>query len=161
MVLFIVGKVELKLREVRLSFCVLSHSPSDLLTTFISNCLGVAFTSKMVNPRPTMDNQFMFQKIYSELDYLAGGILMIPAGTEKPSKPAKDNSYVSPLWFLLSSFSIRLLMQFIDLNLRCSTLLKDLYLLLFIELDSLLARKQSSILCSSYSNLTLIYFLVS
>jgi centromere protein C len=48
----------------------------------------------MVDPRPTYNNKFMFQKIYTELDYLAGGILQIPAGAEKPTKPAKDNSYV-------------------------------------------------------------------
>lgn len=59
------------------------------------NLTGIAFTAKMVDPRPTYNNKFMFQKIYTELDYLAGGILQIPAGAEKPTKPAKDNSYVS------------------------------------------------------------------
>ncbi|ORY72568.1 Mif2/CENP-C like-domain-containing protein [Leucosporidium creatinivorum] len=54
----------------------------------------IAFTAKMVDPRPTYNNKFMFQKIYTELDYLAGGILQIPAGAEKPTKPAKDNSYM-------------------------------------------------------------------
>ena len=48
----------------------------------------------MIDPRPTYNNKFMFQKIFTELDYLAGGILLIPAGCEKPQKPAKDNSYV-------------------------------------------------------------------
>lgn len=57
---------------------------------------GIAFTKKMIDPRPTHDNSFMFQKIYTELDYFAGGILQIPVGGEKPQKPAKDNSYVRP-----------------------------------------------------------------
>lgn len=48
----------------------------------------------MMNPTPTLNNKFSFQKIYTELDYLAGGILMIPSGQQKPMKPAKDNSYV-------------------------------------------------------------------
>lgn len=48
----------------------------------------------MIDPRPTYNNKFAFQKIFTELDYLAGGILQIPAGAEKPTKPAKDNSYV-------------------------------------------------------------------
>ena len=48
----------------------------------------------MIQPQPTYNGKFMFQKIFTELDYLASGILQIPAGTEKPSKPAKDNSYV-------------------------------------------------------------------
>lgn len=47
-----------------------------------------------MNPTPTLNNKFSFQKIYTELDYLAGGILMIPSGQQKPMKPAKDNSYV-------------------------------------------------------------------
>lgn len=57
----------------------------------------------MIDPRPTYNNKFMFQKIFTELDYLAGGILQIPAGAEKPSKPAKDNSYVS--YALVLSFT--------------------------------------------------------
>ena len=53
----------------------------------------IAFTSKMIDPRPTYNNKFMFQKVFTELDYLASGILQIPAGAEKPSKAARDNSY--------------------------------------------------------------------
>lgn len=66
---------------------------------------GIAFTAKMMDPRPTYNHKFMFQKIFTELDYLAGGILQIPAGAEKPSKPAKDNSYVRPRACLLAGFS--------------------------------------------------------
>ncbi|KAI5479575.1 centromere protein C [Pseudohyphozyma bogoriensis] len=54
----------------------------------------IAFTAKMMDPKPTFRNKFAFQKIFSELDYLAGGILQIPAGCEKPSKNARDNSYM-------------------------------------------------------------------
>lgn len=53
----------------------------------------IAFTAKMIDPRPTYNNKFMFQKVFTELDYLASGILQIPAGAEKPSKAARDNSY--------------------------------------------------------------------
>lgn len=56
----------------------------------------IAFTAKMVDPRPTFNSKFSFQKIYTELDYMAAGILQIPAGIEKPPKPARDNSYVRP-----------------------------------------------------------------
>ena len=55
---------------------------------------GIAFTAKMMNPRPTFDGKFSYQKIYQELDYLAGGILTIPPNGEKALKPSKDNSYV-------------------------------------------------------------------
>ncbi|GAA5848563.1 hypothetical protein JCM8547_004552 [Rhodosporidiobolus lusitaniae] len=54
----------------------------------------IAFTKKMMDPKPTFDGQFAFQKIYQELDYLAGGVMVIPPGKQKATKPAKDNSYV-------------------------------------------------------------------
>jgi len=47
-----------------------------------------------MDPKQTFNNQYLFQKIYQELDYLAGGILVIPVGGQKQTKPAKDNSYV-------------------------------------------------------------------
>lgn len=55
---------------------------------------GIAFTAKMMDPKPTFDGKFSYQKIYQELDYLAGGVLNIPPGGEKGLKPSKDNSYV-------------------------------------------------------------------
>ncbi|GAA5914850.1 hypothetical protein JCM8208_003028 [Rhodotorula glutinis] len=54
----------------------------------------IAFTDKMMDPRPTFDKKFSYQKIYQELDYLAGGILTIPPNGEKALKPSKDNSYI-------------------------------------------------------------------
>ncbi|GAA5821027.1 hypothetical protein JCM10212_006726, partial [Sporobolomyces blumeae] len=54
----------------------------------------IAFTSKMIDPKATFNNQYQFQKIYQELDYLAGGVLVIPVGGQKSTKPAKDNSYI-------------------------------------------------------------------
>ncbi|GAA6037116.1 hypothetical protein JCM8097_008743 [Rhodosporidiobolus ruineniae] len=54
----------------------------------------IAFTAKMIDPKPTFDNKYSFQKIYQELDYLAGGIMVIPPGGKKAKKPSKDNSYV-------------------------------------------------------------------
>ncbi|GAA6009038.1 hypothetical protein JCM10207_004074 [Rhodosporidiobolus poonsookiae] len=54
----------------------------------------IAFTQKMMDPKATFDGQFSFQKIYQELDYLAGGIMVIPPDGAKGNKPAKDNSYI-------------------------------------------------------------------
>ncbi|GAA5904964.1 uncharacterized protein JCM6883_004924 [Sporobolomyces salmoneus] len=54
----------------------------------------IAFTENMMDPKPAFNNQYQFQKIYQELDYLAGGILDIPVGGKKDTKPAKDNSYL-------------------------------------------------------------------
>ena len=55
---------------------------------------GVAFTSKMVTPKPAANNEFMFQKIFGDGDFIAAGQLIIPEGGKKPSKGTKDNSYV-------------------------------------------------------------------
>ncbi|KDE08014.1 hypothetical protein MVLG_01716 [Microbotryum lychnidis-dioicae p1A1 Lamole] len=54
----------------------------------------VAFTKKMINTKPAGQGQFRYQKIFSELDYLAGGIIDIPSGSEKPTKPSRDNTYI-------------------------------------------------------------------
>ncbi|SCV69126.1 BQ2448_2146 [Microbotryum intermedium] len=54
----------------------------------------VAFTKKMINTKPAGQGEFRYQKIFSELDYLAGGIIDIPSGSEKPQKPSKDNTYI-------------------------------------------------------------------
>ncbi|KPV75852.1 uncharacterized protein RHOBADRAFT_14144, partial [Rhodotorula graminis WP1] len=66
----------------------------------------IAFTDKMMDPRPTFDKKFSYQKIYQELDYLAGGILTIPPNGEKALKPSKDNSYVRRLLPLFLSLSL-------------------------------------------------------
>lgn len=50
----------------------------------------------MIEPKRLSNTAFGFQKVFTELDYLAGGILSIPKGAQKPLKPAKDNSYVRP-----------------------------------------------------------------
>lgn len=49
----------------------------------------------MMSPKKTFDGKFSYQKIYQELDYLAGGILTLPPDGEKSLKSSKDNSYVS------------------------------------------------------------------
>lgn len=50
----------------------------------------------MVQPVPVAKGAYRFEKIFSDGDYMAGGILEIPVGSKKPIKPAKDNSYVRP-----------------------------------------------------------------
>lgn len=62
---------------------------------FVANTeAGVAFTSKMVTPKPAANNEFMFQKIFGDGDFIAAGQLIIPVGGKKPSKGTKDNTYV-------------------------------------------------------------------
>ena len=49
----------------------------------------------MVNPRPTVSNDFLYHKIFAESDFMAGGQVILPVGGKKPSKSSNDNSYVS------------------------------------------------------------------
>lgn len=41
-------------------------------------------------------NGFKFQKVFGDASFVAAGMLEIPVGGEKPSKPTKDNTYVRP-----------------------------------------------------------------
>ncbi|KLO19245.1 hypothetical protein SCHPADRAFT_843935 [Schizopora paradoxa] len=54
----------------------------------------VAFTSKMVTPKPAADNNFLFQKIFGDGEFIAAGQLIIPVGGKKPNKGTKDNTYI-------------------------------------------------------------------
>ncbi|PIL24353.1 hypothetical protein GSI_14106 [Ganoderma sinense ZZ0214-1] len=54
----------------------------------------IAFTSKMVAPKPAAQGSFLFQKIFGEGDYLASGQLVIPPNSTKPTKSTKDNTFV-------------------------------------------------------------------
>lgn len=47
-----------------------------------------------MNTQATMNGDYSFQKVFTELDYMAGGIMIIPPKKSKPLKPARDNSYV-------------------------------------------------------------------
>jgi centromere protein C len=61
----------------------------------------IAFTSSMVTTKPAssksgkVNSTFRFQKIFTDGDFMAGGILEIPVNEKKPLKPARDNTYVS------------------------------------------------------------------
>lgn len=54
----------------------------------------MAFTAAMVNPKPAEKDDFLFQKIFGDGDFIAAGQLLIPPGKKKPVKPSRDNSYV-------------------------------------------------------------------
>ena len=57
-------------------------------------CAGVAFTSRMLNPKVAANSNYMFQKVFGDNDFIAAGQILIPPGEQKPAKPAKDNTYV-------------------------------------------------------------------
>ena len=66
---------------------------------------GIAYTAKKVEPKMAADHNWSFDKIFGDDDFIAAGQLIIPPRGRKPSKAAKDNTYVrfstSPM-FLLS-----------------------------------------------------------
>ena len=51
----------------------------------------------MVNPREAANSSWLFDKIFGDDDFIAAGQLIIPPRGRKPSKAAKDNTYVSSL----------------------------------------------------------------
>ncbi|KAF9532781.1 Mif2/CENP-C like-domain-containing protein [Crepidotus variabilis] len=54
----------------------------------------IAWTAKMVEPRLATDRTWSFDKIFGDDDFIAAGQLVIPPKGRKPSKAAKDNTYV-------------------------------------------------------------------
>ena len=56
---------------------------------------GIAFTAKMVEPQAAANNDWFFQKVFGDGDFIAAGQLIIPPKGRKPSKGTKDNTYVS------------------------------------------------------------------
>ena len=61
---------------------------------------GIAVVSATIDPQPSDKSSYRFQKIFTDGDFMAGGMLEIPVGDKKPLKPARDNSYVRFLCFL-------------------------------------------------------------
>ena len=55
---------------------------------------GIAFTAKMVRPKPAANNDWFFQKVFGDGEFIAAGQLIIPPKGRKPSKGTKDNTYV-------------------------------------------------------------------
>ena len=49
----------------------------------------------MVQPREAANSSWLFDKIFGDDDFIAAGQLIIPPKGRKPSKAAKDNTYVS------------------------------------------------------------------
>ncbi|KIO28010.1 hypothetical protein M407DRAFT_72414, partial [Tulasnella calospora MUT 4182] len=54
----------------------------------------IAQTAAMLNPKQPLNASYAFQKVFSDGEFVAGGVLEIPVGGKKPSKPARDNTYL-------------------------------------------------------------------
>lgn len=59
--------------------------------------VGIAFTARMVKPKAAANNDWFFQKVFGDGEFIAAGQLIIPPKGRKPSKGTKDNTYVRPL----------------------------------------------------------------
>ena len=49
----------------------------------------------MVDPKKVSSEDWSFQKVFGDADFMAAGVLVIPPQGRKSSKPSKDNTYVS------------------------------------------------------------------
>lgn len=59
---------------------------------------GVAFTSKMISTKQAGKHNYRFQKVFTDGDFMACGLLEIPPNEKKPLKPSKDNTFVGTSW---------------------------------------------------------------
>jgi centromere protein C len=58
----------------------------------------------MMDPKPTKNHAYKFQRIFTDADFMAAGILVIPANEAKPLKPARDNTYVRGCELVLATY---------------------------------------------------------
>ncbi|KAJ7706854.1 Mif2/CENP-C like-domain-containing protein [Mycena rosella] len=54
----------------------------------------IAFTAKMFQPTAAANNEWFFQKVFNDPDFVAAGQLLIPPKGRKPSKQTKDNTFI-------------------------------------------------------------------
>ncbi|KAJ6499184.1 Mif2/CENP-C like-domain-containing protein [Mycena sanguinolenta] len=54
----------------------------------------IAFTARMFSPAAAANNEWFFQKIFGDGDFIAAGQIVIPPKGRKPSKPSKDNTFI-------------------------------------------------------------------
>ena len=81
-------------REARSNYDV-SDLPYSLNTPFLMRLIGVGFTTRMYQPQMAANNEWKYQRIFADNEFIAAGQMTIPVGGRKPSKSAKDNTYVS------------------------------------------------------------------
>ncbi|WWC86037.1 uncharacterized protein L201_000908 [Kwoniella dendrophila CBS 6074] len=71
--------------------------PTGLVKTYpdgFESHRKIACPKALLNP-PNMENQsFDYQKVFGEGDFMAAGVVFIPIGSKKATKPSKDNAYV-------------------------------------------------------------------
>jgi len=66
------------------------------ICTLLKFITGIAFPSSQVEYRAAENEEFYFQKIFGDGEFIAAGQLLIPPNGQKPTKGTKDNTYVRP-----------------------------------------------------------------
>jgi centromere protein C len=69
---------------------------------------GVAYPTRLFNPKLAADGGWYFDKIFGDDDFIAAGQLTIPPSGRKPTKAAKDNTYVRTLLSTENRFCLML-----------------------------------------------------
>ncbi|KAI0797485.1 Mif2/CENP-C like-domain-containing protein [Abortiporus biennis] len=54
----------------------------------------LAYTHRMLHLKAATNGDFLFQKVFGDNDFIAAGQLVIPPGSQKPTKGTKDNTFV-------------------------------------------------------------------
>ncbi|KAF8077557.1 Mif2/CENP-C like-domain-containing protein [Lyophyllum atratum] len=54
----------------------------------------IAHTANMLEPKKVATDDWLFQKVFGDADFIAAGILIIPKDKRKPTKQTKDNTYI-------------------------------------------------------------------
>ncbi|KAG8893830.1 hypothetical protein FRB99_001679, partial [Tulasnella sp. 403] len=54
----------------------------------------VAKTRAMLDPKTPPGQEYSFEKVFTDAEFIAGGVLNLPKGARKPPKPSKDNTYI-------------------------------------------------------------------
>jgi centromere protein C len=57
--------------------------------------VGIAWPDRLVKLKKAENDEFSFQKVFNDGEFLAAGILEIPPNGMKPSRSTKDNTYAS------------------------------------------------------------------
>jgi centromere protein C len=83
-------------RDYSHTFCPYRDICTDSMITTV-----LAVPADMVEFKDVPGAPFKFQKIFGDSDFIAAGMVSIPVGGQKPSKPTKDNTYVGFTRFVI------------------------------------------------------------
>ena len=63
--------------------------------------IGIVYTAKMVQTTPSANGEWAFDRIFSDANFMAAGMITLIPNGRKSTKPTKDNTYVRCLLMCL------------------------------------------------------------